>query len=186
MTDLVTVPASDGDRARRAPVRRLDALDHGIMAELQEDGRRTYREMSQRLNVAPGTIRSRVLQLLEEGVFRVIAIPDPWKMGYQFHASVGLRLLPGKAQAVGSFLAGRDEVTWVGLVSTGYDVIFEVTLPDSRSFGEYKEKVLAALDGVQQVDVFEIWSIQKFRYNMAPPERALDDAMADRSEGGTA
>lgn len=156
------------------------------MAELQEDGRRSYREISKRLNVAPGTIRSRVLQLLEEGVFQVIAIPDPWRMGYQFHASVGLRLLPGRTEAVGNLLATREEVTWVGLVSTGYDVIFEVTLPDSRSFGEYKENVLAALDGVQQVDVFEIWSIRKFRYNMAPPAYALDEAITkDRSRGSS-
>ncbi|HXF36034.1 MAG TPA: winged helix-turn-helix transcriptional regulator, partial [Actinomycetota bacterium] len=46
----------------------VDDLDLRILAELQEDGRRSYREMSQRLGVSPGTVRSRLLQLIEEGV----------------------------------------------------------------------------------------------------------------------
>jgi Lrp/AsnC family transcriptional regulator, regulator for asnA, asnC and gidA len=144
----------------------VDDLDRRIMIELQEDGRRPYREISQRLGVAPGTVRSRVLQLVEEGVLRVIAVPDPYRLGYRFHATVGLRVDPGHSEAVADALAEREEVGWVGLTSSGFDVMFEVALPDSRAFGAYKEQVLARLPGCRAIEVYEIWGIRKFHYGI--------------------
>jgi Lrp/AsnC family transcriptional regulator for asnA, asnC and gidA len=125
--------ASDGKEIGTGIPATIDDLDRAIMVELQDDGRRSYRETAHRLGVAPGTVRSRVLQLLSDGVFQVIAVPDPWRMGYRFHATVGLRLEPGYSREVGQLLAEREEVGWIGLTSTGYDVMFEVALPDSRS-----------------------------------------------------
>lgn len=153
---------------------QIDELDHRIMSELEKDGRRSYREISKQLGVAPGTVRTRVLALLEEGVFRVIGVPDPWHLGYTFHATVGLRLAPGHSEEVADLLSQRAEVAWIGLVSTGYDVMFELALPDSRSFGTYKEQVLAVLPGCRTVDVFPIWSVRKFHYGLLPPASHWD------------
>jgi Lrp/AsnC family transcriptional regulator for asnA, asnC and gidA len=169
MSDQVEIGESGAQTlADRRGGRSLDPLDLEIMAQLQEDGRRSFREISDRLGVAPGTVRSRVLQLIDDGVFRVIGVPDPWQMGFNFHATIGIKLDPGNAEQVADILASREEVGWVGLVSSGYDLIFEVTLPDSRSFGRYKEEVLASLPGCRQIDVYEIWSIRKFRYHLTP------------------
>ena len=147
----------------------LDELDVRIMAELQEDGRRSFREISRKLGVAPGTVRMRVLQLIQDGVFTVIAVPDPWQMGYKFHATVGLKLRPGHSEQVADLLAEREEIGWVGLASSGYDVIFEVTLRDSRAFGPYRERFLASLPGCLTVDAWEIWDVRKFHYRLLPP-----------------
>ena len=147
----------------------LDELDLRIMAELQEDGRRSYRDISERLGVAPGTVRSRVLQLIEDGIFSVIAVPDPWRMGYRFHATVALKCEPGTSEQVADLLAERGEVGWVGLMANGYDVMCEVTLPEARSFGLYKERVLANLPGVTGIDAFTIWDVRKFNYRLLPP-----------------
>jgi Lrp/AsnC family transcriptional regulator, regulator for asnA, asnC and gidA len=147
----------------------MDDLDLRIMAELQEDGRRSYSVISERLGIAPGTVRSRVLQLVSDGVFQVIAVPDPWQMGYRFHATVALKCEPGHAERIGDLLAERGEVGWVGLMANGYDVMCEVTLPESRSFGMYREDVLAKLPGVTSIDSFTIWDVRKFNYRLLPP-----------------
>lgn len=147
----------------------LEELDRRILAELQEDGRRPYRKMAHRLGVAPGTVRSRLLQLIEDGIVRVIAVPNPLRMGYHFHASIGLQLKPGHSEEVADLLASREEVGWVGLVASGYDVLFEIYLRDSRDFGAYKEQILARLPGCERIDVFEHWGVRKFSYRLAPP-----------------
>ena len=156
----------------------LDDLDRRIIAELQEDGRRTYQEIATRLGVAPGTARSRVTQLRERGVLDVIAVPNTWRMGLNFHATVGLRLEPGHADEVADRLAERAEISWVGLVSSGYDVLFEIALPDSHAFGLYKESLLAELPGVREADVFVCWDVRKFRYHVTPPGFDADTATA--------
>lgn len=140
--------------------------------------------MSDRLGVAPGTVRGRVLQLMEDRIVQVIAVPDPLRMGYLFHATVGLRLTPGHAEEVADLLAQRGEVGWVGLCASGYDILFEVYLRDSRDFGTYKERVLAKLPGCQRIDVFEHWDVRKFHYRLVPEE--ADDPAALREEAGQA
>lgn len=149
----------------------LDGLDQKIMAELQEDGRRSYREIGKRLGVSPGTIRTRALQLMAEGLIEVIAVPNPWRMGFKFFADIGLRLAPGTAEAVADELARREEVSWVGLTATGYEVMFEVVLPDARAFGRYREEVLSQLPGFLSADVYLLWDVRKLHYRLGSPPR---------------
>jgi len=145
---------------------RLDELDRRIVAELQEDGRRSYREIAARVGASPGTVRTRLLQLMDDGVVEVIAVPNPWRMGFRFFAAVGVRLAPGHTERVADMLAERQEVTWVGLLATGYDLMFEVALPDARAFGVYREEVLAKLPGLLSADVFLLWDVRKFHYRL--------------------
>jgi len=149
--------------------RVLDELDVRMMAELQDDGRKSFRQISHDLKVAPGTVRMRVLQLIQDGMFRVIGVPDPWRMGYKFHATIGLKLTPGHSEEVADLLAEREEIGWIGLTSNTYEVMFEVALPDSRAFGQYRDRFLASLPGCLSVDAFEIWDIRKFHYRLLPP-----------------
>lgn len=157
-----------------------DDLDMKIMAELQEDGRRSYREIGTRLGVSPGTIRSRALQLMADGLIEVIAVPNPWRMGFKFFADVGLRLAPGSADAVADELARREEVSWVGLTVTGYEVMFEVVLPDARAFARYREDVLSQLPGFISADVYLLADVRKLHYRLgSPPLWARWDGAAD-------
>lgn len=162
----------------------MDDLNVQIMRELQEDGRRSYREISERLGVAPGTIRSRVLQLLEEGIISVIGVPDAWRLGYRFHATIGLRCDPGTAEQIADQLAERQEVGWVGLVANGFDVLFEMTLAEARSFGMYKEDVLAKLPGVRSIECFPIWDVRKFHYRLLPPVDVVQNGDERWMRGG--
>ena len=162
----------------------LDALDWQIMAELQEDGRRPYRQIGRRLGVSPGTVRLRVLHLMEEGLFQVIAVPDSLRLGYSFQATVGLGLDPGHANEVADILAERPEVGWIGLTTSRFDVLFEIMLKDGRSFGPYKEDFLGRLPGCREIEVFEIWALKKFHYSLPKIlEGSGERAVPTRNEG---
>lgn len=164
---------------------QIDDLDARIMSELEQDGRRSFRAISKRVGVAPGTVRSRALQLIKDGVFRVIGVADPQSLGYTFHATIGLKLTPGHSEEVADLLSLRAEVAWVGLTSTGYDVMFEMALPDSRTFGAYREQVLSALPGCQAIDVFVIWDVRKFHYRLLPLASAWSADMTTDADAAT-
>ncbi len=150
----------------------IDELDALIVAELQDDGRRSYKEIGERLGVSAGTVRARALQLMEDGVVDVIAIPNAWKMGFPIVAVVGLRVTPGKAEAVADILAEREEIAWVGLVATGFDVMFEVALKDAQELGHYRERVIASLPGVASSEVFMLWNVRKLRFRLKADRKA--------------
>lgn len=161
----------------------MDDLDWQIIDDLQQDGRRPYRQIGRKLGVSPGTVRARVLQLVEDNVVQVIAVPNSSALGYRFQATVGLRLDPGHADQAADLLAARPEVGWIGLTTSGFDVMFEVTLEDGRSFGAFKETFLAGLPGCREIEVFEIWSVKKFHYELASLARDRPTPVASGSRG---
>ena len=148
----------------------IDSLDRQVLALLQEDGRATYRDISLRLGVSPATARTRVLQLIKDDLINVVAVPNPARMGYGFHANVGLVVDPGCTDAAATMLAAREEVGWVGLITSYYDVFFEVIFKSSREFMLFKDEVLSTVPGVRSIDVFEIWDVRKLHYQIVPPE----------------
>lgn len=161
----------------------IDDLDRRILEELGDDGRLSFREIGKRMGVTAATVRARFLQLRREGLVEVVAVPNPWRMGFTFFAAVGLRLAADRSNEVSDLLAAHEEVTWVARVATGYDVMCEVALPDAQAFGRYKEEVLAKLPGIQSIDVFVLWEIRKFHYRFASPS-APPTLKADVSKDG--
>lgn len=155
--------------AKRDPT-ELDALSYRLIVELQRDGRASFREIGKRLRVSPGTVRARYNQLREAGIVEVIAIPNPWRMGLDFHATVGLRLEPGAVEDAVAVLAKKREVGWIALLLTSYDVMFEVAMSDSHAFGEFKQSLWAELPGFISADVFAMWDVRKFRYEFGTVE----------------
>jgi Lrp/AsnC family transcriptional regulator, regulator for asnA, asnC and gidA len=164
--------------AKHDPI-ELDALSYQIIVELQRDGRASFREIGKRLRVSPGTVRARYAQLRAAGIVEVIAIPNPWRMGMDFHATVGLRLQPGSAESAVALLAKKREVGWIALVLTTYDVMFEVAMSDSHAFGEFKQLLWAEIPGFISADVFAMWDVRKFRYEFGTAEPQKSGA-ADR------
>lgn len=158
----------------------LDTLSHQIIAELQRDGRASFREIGKRLRVSPATVRARYSQLRKDGIIEVIAIPNPWRMGLDFHATVGLRLQPGSAEGAVAVLTKKREVGWIGLILSGYDVMFEVAMSDGHAFGQYKEQLWAEIPGFISADVYAMWDVRKFRYEFRATE---PDASAKRKAG---
>ena len=59
----------------------LDTLDYQLINLLQENGRATNTEIANEIGVSEGTVRRRYRNLIEEGVIKVVAIPDPSKLG---------------------------------------------------------------------------------------------------------
>jgi Lrp/AsnC family transcriptional regulator, regulator for asnA, asnC and gidA len=57
----------------------MDALDFGIVRELQDDGRRAFREIARNLSVPEATVRTRVKRLQDQGVLQILAFTDPSK-----------------------------------------------------------------------------------------------------------
>jgi Lrp/AsnC family transcriptional regulator for asnA, asnC and gidA len=165
----------------------LDSLDLRIVAELQDDGRRSYRDLAESLGVSPGTVRTRLGQLLSDGIVEVIAVPNPWSLGYRFLADLGISLEPGYSDEAAERLAERPEVSWLAMIVSPYDIFAEVVLRDAQAFGRFKQEVLATLPGFRSVDVFQAWDVRKFHYRLdvsSNGEGIATDATVDAPEAG--
>ena len=105
----------------------LDVLDNQIIRLLTEDGRTSFGEMAKKLNVTAPTIRSRIKNLEEKGLFKVSGLVDPGQHPGMITALVAMSLQSkGTLDDIVDKISRLPNVAWAGVVAGRYDIIAEV------------------------------------------------------------
>jgi Lrp/AsnC family transcriptional regulator for asnA, asnC and gidA len=151
----------------------LDHLDHDIIGHLQEDGRRPYREIGRALGVSEGTIRWRVRRLIEAQALRVVAIADPFRLGYRVLAFVLVSVEAGANEKVIEALVGFPEVTYVSACTGRFDVYIQVVCRDHDHLYELLSKTIPAVGGIVRTETFTELKMYKVSYRYP----ALEDSV---------
>jgi Lrp/AsnC family leucine-responsive transcriptional regulator len=89
----------------------LDNVDWRILAELQQDGRLSFKELGRRINLSPPAVAERVRRLEDSGVITGYqAKVDPAEAGQPVSAFVEMRCRPGKCLLMTSNAEDYPEV----------------------------------------------------------------------------
>lgn len=103
---------------------KVDALDTKVLAELQKNARKSYREIAEKLNVAEGTIYNRVAKLQRMGILKgFTADIDHAKLGYELTVLIGIVADGSKLVDIEEKIAKEPNVTAVYDVTGDYDAI---------------------------------------------------------------
>lgn len=103
--------------ADESPV--IDRIDRRIIEELRTDARISWRELADRVHLAPSSVADRVRRLEERGLIRGYAAQvDPAAFGRSVRAVIDIGLPPTLDPSVfEAKLAGRDEVAFAAYVT---------------------------------------------------------------------
>ncbi len=113
----------------------LDAIDSALLALLQNDGRRTNRELATMLNIAPSTCLERMRSLRRRGlIVGYHAQVDLAAIGRTLQALIAVRVRPPNRAVIDGFRAFVEElpeVLSVFVVSGGDDFLIHVAVKDT-------------------------------------------------------
>ena len=130
--------SSPAGPAQREKLICLDKIDREIVSILQEDGRRTYSAISQKLGISNGAVRYRVSRLMDEGVIRIVAVADPVKLGYTGYAMLLVTLnSEANPEVVGEYFSALPEVSYVNFIAGRYDLLVEVICESSGALHDF-------------------------------------------------
>ena len=132
----------------------MDELDTRIIEILQKDGRASNAGIAREVGVSEGTVRRRLKRLVQEEFIRVVALPDPAKMGYESEALVGVQVDPDKVDQVANGLSALDEVNWVAVTTGSYDIFAWVTLTSPEALGIFLRTKVGIIPGVRRTETF--------------------------------
>ena len=105
----------------------LDDLDNKLIGLLTEDGRMSVGEMAKKLNVTAPTIRSRIKNLEEKGLFKVSGLVDPNQHPNMITALVAMSIQSkGQLDKILDKISQLPNVAWAGVVAGRYDIVAEV------------------------------------------------------------
>lgn len=130
----------------------LDSIDKKILAALQSDGRVSWVELADRVNLSPSACQRRVQSLTDSGVITgFTARVNPVAMGFEIEAYLSVRVERHdvkRAQEFRRAIARYPEVLSCRMMTGDIDFLLHVIARDVQSYGRFVEEKILSLPGV--------------------------------------
>lgn len=134
----------------------LDELDRRIILELQRDGRRSSRDIGEKLKVSDGTVRFRINRLTERNILRVTASVNPFAFSEGIIAVVGMELEKRTHAPTMQKISRLRGVLSVCNVTGKYDLLVEVFLGSRQELKKFLVEDLSEIEGINRTETFII------------------------------
>lgn len=134
----------------------MDATDIAIIKELN-DGRISFKTMADRLELAEGTVRSRVRRLRNDGVLQITGLVDPEALTDHSVVLVGVRLKDMDLVKKGEEFSKLRGVMSVCVVTGRFDLIITVVLEKDFGILEFYTGEASKIENVQSVETFVVY-----------------------------
>ena len=130
----------------------MDAIDKKLLGLLQEDTKKTTKELSLILNLSVTAVYERIKKLEREGIIRnYVALLNRNKIEKTFVVFCHIKLIQHTKDVIHTFeneVVRLDEVSECFHVSGDYDYILKVSVKDME---EYREFMVTKLTGLQHI-----------------------------------
>ena len=130
----------------------LDEIDTKILELLEEDARRSFTEVAEKLKVSESSIRKRVSALQKEGVIKKFTIKvDNAKLGLNTVAIVGIDVDSAKMLEIAQKLCDFKDVKCVATSSGDHMIMLEVWAKNGKELNNLISEKIGKIDGVRQI-----------------------------------
>ncbi len=142
----------------------VDKIDARIIALLQQDGRMSYSKIAKSLGISETTVRTRVQRLLDERIVQIVAVGDPFKLGFGIVGTFKIQIDPKKVTEVIQELKKIKEIWYVALAtgSEHIDTEFNTTSLEDLRILLYEK--LNTIDGIIRIDTSILMRYEKRDY----------------------
>ncbi|MCX6662237.1 MAG: Lrp/AsnC family transcriptional regulator [Euryarchaeota archaeon] len=139
----------------------MDELDDKILEKLNEDARKSYREIARELNVSLTTIANRIKKLEDEKIIeRYIPLINQEKIGYDLTAVINVKISPGKLIDVQERISKDKHVSGVYDITGGWDSLIIAHFKDRKDLNGFIKGVLS-MDNVEKTNTQLVLNIVK-------------------------
>jgi Lrp/AsnC family transcriptional regulator for asnA, asnC and gidA len=146
----------------------MDELDQLILQTLQEDGRTPFTQIAKVAGVSETTIRSRYRSLEEAGIVRTVGVVDPFALGFQAPAIIGVSVEAGRIEEVARVIQDLPEVSYLVMTLGFCDLTVEVFCRDIAHLTDFVTQTIGQIPGVRSTETLMIARSYKLSYGWAP------------------
>ena len=142
----------------------VDKINLAIIKHLR-NGRKSYQKIARDLSVSENTVRTRVKQLMEEGVLDIIGMVNPEAIDGHRTVMVGVKLQSMDLVNKGKEFSKLKGVVSVSVVTGRFDLILIVLLKSGFGLLEFYTEEVSKIKDVQSVETFVVYK----SYNLKVP-----------------
>lgn len=161
--------------------RLVTETDRAIIRLLQQNARVSYAELSRATGIPESTVRRRMERLQQRGVIEFTMLADPFRLGYELRAMIGLKVELGRLDEIAATLRAMEEVVFAAFVTGAFDVMLQVVVRSQEALVEFLSRRLAAVEGVRSTETFLMPQVIKptTAWVLPEPDPAILAAEAD-------
>ena len=142
----------------------LDDLDRSIIELLKQNGRITFKEVSDRVNIPEATARYRVQRLLNSDLLQLQTWVNPTRMAPLQAAIMNLTVESSRVNAVAQELARLEEVQFLSIVAGLHNIVVNVSVKTQDELLRFCDK-LGTIRGILQYDTQIVTRLVKAHYD---------------------
>jgi Lrp/AsnC family transcriptional regulator for asnA, asnC and gidA len=151
------------DSGDQQPV-RLKNSEQKLIAELAKNGRKNIREIAEKIGTHVSTVSRRIHALVEEGVFKIVAVPNPQSFGYGSNAFISLDVEASKVDRICKDLFSYSEIVVITTLVRGSGIMLGLQTTNNEMLYKFIKEKIARLKGVQETETFITAELKKRYY----------------------
>ncbi len=145
----------------------IDALDREIILELQQDARRSFKYIAQKLSVSEGTVKNRVTRLVERNILVLEARVNPFALPSRISALVGINLKNRSHEKTMKQIEKIPGVVAVWNATGRYDLFFELMVDSISDLNDVLfRKYLNKVTNIASTETFVILSSETKHFKL--------------------
>lgn len=145
--------------------RGIDSLDSKLIALLQADGRLTNTDIAKKLNIAESTVRARLKRLMDEGFIQIVAVSDPFKLGFDMTGDLFIQAELSMLDGVIKELKKFQELWFIVTTSGKMNINAEFIVKTREDLNDLIFNKIRKIEGIISVEMSLIMNYHKRKYD---------------------
>jgi len=145
------------------PIRLKDS-EKKLIAELAKNGRKNIREIAEKIGTHVSTVSRRIHALIEEEIFKIVAVPNPQSFGYGSNAFISLDVEAIKVDRVCRDLFSHPEIVVIATLVSGAGILLGIQTTNNETLYKFIKEKIAHIKGVQETETFITAELKKRYY----------------------
>jgi Lrp/AsnC family transcriptional regulator for asnA, asnC and gidA len=142
------------DESPSYPNLTLDQVDRNILSFLMEDGFTRPATIKSKLGISESTVRKRMKRMKNNGIFKIVAVPNPELLEDEVWATMGITINKRPAHAVLNAIVKHPEVYLASSSIGRFNLVIAVRFGNIDFLNHFVTIDLPAIDGVSDVETF--------------------------------
>jgi DNA-binding Lrp family transcriptional regulator len=143
----------------------IDEIDQRLLSFIQNYGFRPIPEIASHFKMGPRTVQRRIKKIREEGLFRIVNVPNWLSLGFKAWAKIGIKTDSKFTASVAQKLAAYSSVYSVVYSLNSYDIIISVAFPNLDMLTDFVNHQLIKIEGITGKETLLLVHPKKyFRY----------------------
>lgn len=152
-------------------MKNIDAMDRAILQALQDNGRLSNTELSERINLSQTATAERVKRLTREGfILGYSARLSPKMLDRAMLVFIEIKLdrtTPEVFETFSTFTKGHPDILECHMVAGGFDYLIKARVSDMDHYRRFLSEALLSLPGVRESHTYAVMEEVKETANIS-------------------